>query len=583
MLASSSKRVLGASLSKPQTSRTASSAQRVSKVADVARTRALATQALPSRTWKRADVVQDSQGLRGRPWNFEPDLVKFKRGSQTTAYNLRLNSHLENGSTIAVIQKAAEMKAKNIAPDLYTYNTIIQALGINALHQEAWAAFKDMKAMGIEPDVNSFNGLILGVRYCSTDQLHNILAEMDRHNIRPNSKTYDLTISYYLEGGNLEMALYRLAEMNDLGFSPSLQIAQLLIDAAAETGHARLALDLAEAYEQTTIRRLDNTTWVKLLVACADNLYAGGVKRCWKKVVDELRILPDEGLCQSVLHTAARHGLPTLAADAIRSLETMGVKFRELHFAPLLDAFVRNGQLKEAFRTLDLMRSSNIIPKLYTAETILQSIRRDPDTIDEAYAMLEELHSEGQKVDVVAANIIIKASSFLNDLQRAAGIYKAMPSLDVQPDVDTFNLLLSACIKVKHLELGQRLFGEMQEAGLKPTETTYYRLICLVLAQADYENAFFYLEEMKAAGISPSYAVYEQLVKKCVSAGDARYNLAVEELEQMGYEVSTGLRSFIDSGGKEWKEFRPEEERLPYETRQRLRSVKERNPSPTED
>lgn len=253
-----------------------------------------------------------------------------------------------------------------------------------------------------------------------------------------------------------------------------------------------------------------------------------------------------------ILHTAARHGLPTLAADALRCLEKIGVRLLEVHFTPLLESFVRNGQLKEAFRVLSLMRSNKIEPAIEATHSIFNTIRRDPDHIDNAYTALEELHNAGEVVDVSAINVVIASSAFLRDLQRAVGVYKAMPSLNVKPNVDTYDIVFSACARSRHIELAERLFAEMKDAGLKPTEKTYTRFISVILTQADYENAFFYLEEMKGRGFQPAYGLYEAIVKKCVSVGDTRYKLAVEELEQAGFAMSPGLRSYIDSGGKEW-------------------------------
>ncbi|EJD02798.1 uncharacterized protein FOMMEDRAFT_86064 [Fomitiporia mediterranea MF3/22] len=393
---------------------------------------------------------------------------------------------------------------------------------------------------------------------------------MNKHSVNPNTRTYDFLINYYLDSDNLEMALLKLAEMNDLGFSPSLKVAKNLSHTAGQYGHARLALELADAYEETTIRRLDSEAWVNILIHSAEQLYAEGVLRCWKKVVTDLRVLVDEGLCQLVLHTAARHGLPVLASEAIRQLEAIGVQYQEYHFSPMLDAFVKNQQLKEAFSVLDLMRQAKVNLTIYSADSILHAIKHDPELIDGAYALLEELHKEGSTVDVIAVNVLIKACAMLNDLQRAVGIYKTMSSLGVQPDAETYEMLLKACRAARHVELGERLFNEMREAGLNPTARSFERLISLVLTQTDYENAFFYLEEMKVSGHTPSYPTYEDIVKKCVSASDGRYKLAVEELKQMGYRVSSRLQNFIDSGGQEWKEQVSEDEKLPFETRKRI-------------
>lgn len=97
--------------------------------------------------------------------------------------------------------------------------------------------------------------------------------EIEKQGLEPNAATYDTILRFHLDCDNLEMALFKLAEMNDMGFQPSLKVMQYLITEIGEVGHVRLALNLADAYEATAVRRLDSDTWVKLLVFCAEELY----------------------------------------------------------------------------------------------------------------------------------------------------------------------------------------------------------------------------------------------------------------------------------------------------------------------
>jgi len=60
------------------------------------------------------------------------------------------------------------------------------------------------------------------------------------------------------------------------------------------------------------------------------------------------------------------------------------------------------------------------------------------------------MRGEGKGVDITAINVIIQASIFFGDIQRAVGTYKSIPEYGIKPNVDTFNLLLSACVAVGH-------------------------------------------------------------------------------------------------------------------------------------
>lgn len=275
-----------------------------------------------------------------------------------------------------------------------------------------------------------------------------------------------------------------------------------------------------------------------------------GVLYAWDKVVKSMSIPLDEGCCLAVLHTAGRHGLTELALEAIRQLKAIGVAWKEHHFAPLVEAFCKAGDVREAFASLSLIRQHGVEPTSETAYPIFQAISQSDEKVDEAWAILEDLKKEGRTIDVVAYNVLIQGCVAIGDLQRALGTYKAAEDLAVKPDIETYNLLLAACIAAEHRELGDRLLTEMRTANIKPNDRTYERLIVLCLTQATYEDAFYYLEEMKSAKLKPSQAIYEAIIRKCVYVGDVRHRIAVEEMREAGYLVSRGLQEFIDNGGQ---------------------------------
>ena len=231
----------------------------------------------------------------------------------------------------------------------------------------------------------------------------------------------------------------------------------------------------------------------------------------------------------------------------------MNVEWAERHFAPVVEAFCQDADVKEAFGILELMRNNGVVPSLETAYPIFEVISGNADAVDEAYGILDDMRQEGRTVDVSAFNVVIQACVALMDLQRALGTYKAASGLGVTPNVETFNLLLSACISLHHRDLGDKLLAEMREAGISPDARTYERLIVLCLTQPTYEDAFYYLEEMKTLGLHPSHAVYEAIIRKCFSVGDTRHQLAMEEMVENGYQVNGKLKAFLSGSQKSGK------------------------------
>ncbi|KAG1809337.1 uncharacterized protein BJ212DRAFT_1379489 [Suillus subaureus] len=496
-----------------------------------------------------------SSTIRNKPWSFVPDQTfqGTARGSAIARYQFRSTGIANSKKTVDALRMCGEMKKEGVKPDIIVYNNLLACLAEDCQTLEAWAVVEDMSSMGIAPDRNTFHHLIHASRRMQSTAMWDILDKMDAENIPPNEQTFQLMIQRYTtaEKRNLEFALQCVYEMGTRGLVLELTIAQDVIRLAAELSFPRLAVDLAENFEATSVRRLSMETWMRCLASSAEILYAEGVQRCWEKVVGDLNVTPDEGLCLDVLHTAGRHGLSDLATDVIRVLRILGADWQEHHFAPLLEALCKAGKLKDAFGTLDLMRSSNIFPTAITARPIYDFLKQDIDKVDGAWELLDKLRSEGKTIDRTAINAIIRAAISLSDLQRAVGAYKAFPDYKCVPDIDTFNSLLSGCIVASHRELGDRLLLELKELGIKPDATTYERIIILCLTQATYEDAFFYLEEMKAQKFVPPRSIYDAIIRTCVAAGDSRYTLALDELKQCGYTVSNSLQEFIDSGGRE--------------------------------
>lgn len=253
--------------------------------------------------------------------------------------------------------------------------------------------------------------------------------------------------------------------------------------------------------------------------------------------VNDLDIVPNEGVCMSVLNAAARHGVPDLATDVLRVLKLLGVVWEEYHFAALIEAFCRNNQLKEALITLHIMRTNEILPLPGTLVPILDCVKADVESLDSAWAIVDEIHETKSGVDIDALKVIIHASVLLGDLQRAVGVYKSFCDYGLEPDVIIFNLLLDGCIAAQHRQLGDLLLADMKEIKVQPNQETYERMIRLCLTQEVYEDAFYYLEEMKAAKFVPPQTVYEALVLKCHSMNDTRMDIALEEMRECGYTM----------------------------------------------
>lgn len=237
----------------------------------------------------------------------------------------------------------------------------------------------------------------------------------------------------------------------------------------------------------------------------------------------------------SILNVAARAGKPEMVSRVLEAMSGLAIEPQEHHLVALMEAYVGAGQVPEAMQVLSTIRSVGLHPTAVTAEPIL-AVLSSADVLDNAFYALEDLKAKGEVIDITALNVIIEASSRLNDLQRVRANQMAASDLGVKLDIDSFNSALSACVGANHRALGDTIMKEMAEAGITPNGTTYHHMILLCTKQAKYDDAFFFLEKSKSEGYKPAREAYRALVIKCQASQDARWQLVVEEMESLGYK-----------------------------------------------
>ncbi|KZW00270.1 hypothetical protein EXIGLDRAFT_667628 [Exidia glandulosa HHB12029] len=447
------------------------------------------------------------------------------------------------------------MKQEGLMPNRATYNSLLRVLARYCFYDEAMAFFEEMKDVDVSPDAETFMHLLHSARNKDERAVEFILDLIRQHGVDMDSGIFHELIVRHVLREELEMCLQRLDDMFAWQVSPLFETVEKVVVLAADKGNARIAYDLLSSYEANSTRRIGGFPWMNVLIACAQSLHEEGTLAAWDKVVKEHQVTPDEGTCNAVLLCAARYGHPDLAASVLEQLDVMGADKREHHFAALLEACAKGDLVKLALEVLTFMRRAGTKPTTLSATPLFDILKDDTDKADVAFNLLYDIHADGTKVDVTAMNVLVQAAVHQGDFGRAVGIYRAAPDWNVKPDAATFNIMLRGCLEQKNAEMAERVASEMQEHRVKPNTETFETLIEIALLPAQYEDAFYYLLEMKKAELVPSMHVYEQLIRKCILNADTRYELALEEMKEHGYEVRVGLQEFIDRKGK--KVFEP--------------------------
>jgi hypothetical protein len=96
---------------------------------------------------------------------------------------------------------------------------------------------------------------------------------MNELNMTPNAQTFSLILARPLRAKNLEMVVQYIGEMVTRGIVPELKTATAAIMLAANLGHPRLAIEMANYFDETSVRRLDSEVWLNCLITSAEDLY----------------------------------------------------------------------------------------------------------------------------------------------------------------------------------------------------------------------------------------------------------------------------------------------------------------------
>lgn len=253
---------------------------------------------------------------------------------------------------------------------------------------------------------------------------------------------------------------------------------------------------------------------------------------------------PDEGICQHVLHIAAKHDDPELGSHAFRLLGKMGYPYREPHVIPLLEVFASRRQWKNAFRLFITMRNAGLKPSRATAKAVVRFLNEDRNAARLAFAVLEELHLENA-ADIAAVNLVLHGLAHDPDPQIANQAFEKVKTWGLELNIETIDAVLDACILNKDAARGIQVFESYIPAKFEPTVTTLSKMVTLMCTQDNYEDAFVYLEKMKSARMIPLRGCYYRLVKRLASANDPRLQAALEEMQACGYEITNFLQGHL--------------------------------------
>lgn len=152
---------------------------------------------------------------------------------------------------------------------------------------EAVTQYNRMKKVGVKPDVNIYNKILLACSKAGqNDVASEIFNDMQKDKIPANAATYNKLISANGKKGDWKKAFEYFYEMEKHGITADIISFNSLITALGKGGHWDLAVEAFSEFRQSS-RRLDAIIYGTLITACMENGQPQVALKFLKNAIDD--------------------------------------------------------------------------------------------------------------------------------------------------------------------------------------------------------------------------------------------------------------------------------------------------------
>ena len=356
-----------------------------------------------------------------------------------------------------------------------------------------------------------------------------------------------------LRDRQIELALDALNQMRRDGVRIETWLHDMVIYTLCSAEEFDAALSLMESRVDNGELNISGTLWFHFLDTASSALHHAATLFAHRARVETFYLNPPTGMCNNILNTAARHGDTYLATSILRVLgRRSGNPIQLHHYEALLDTYVAANDLRTAFSLLTIMADAGHSPTEASTREIYIHLCQSPTLPGKAIAILKNLKDQDRQVPIQAANVVMQASIFHQNLPAAMSLYSSLHSLapNLKPDTASFNILFRGCVQAAKKDQAMFLASEMVALKIAPDALTYDRLILVCLNTSnDIEDAWRYFEEMKDNDWWPRDGTAIALGRRACELGDRR----VWDLEQMSDNRGISKAKLQHLIGEHWR------------------------------
>jgi len=429
---------------------------------------------------------------------------------------------------------AAEALEAGVA-DVITSNTIIKAHLHNGSVPKARIALAEMRRLGMEPNVVTYNEF-LDAAVGSTGGLPwAIVDEMLECGLKPNAVSCSILLKTVQKNGYAAdiQRITSLLESLELD-----EMDEVLFSSACEAGIRSNQVEFLRRQLQS--RRASQRITIKGAPAFGSIIRAygfiGDIEGVWDtwREMRARRVLPTSitlgCMVEAVVSNAGPETGYKMIQEAAKDDETR----------PLLNAIIYCSVMKGFSHQKNFARMWEVYQEVLNGEhkcsivtynTLVDACARCNE-MARVPELLQHMDRQGIKPNVVTYGAIIKGYVQENKVDQALALLRDMKkSTPFSPDEIAFNTCLDGCARNGFFDRGLELLQEMESSGVTPTNFTLSILVKLCNRARRLESAFELCQAVSERhGIRLNIHVYNNLMFACV--GHAQLPRALQVLKR---------------------------------------------------
>jgi pentatricopeptide repeat protein len=361
-------------------------------------------------------------------------------------------------------------RRSELVPNLYCYNTVIDAYAKAGRPNDAQRIFDSLPIHSLQPDIVSY-GALLSSYTSQPAHCEHILNTMP---MDPNHVCYTSVITAYARAGQHEDVIRLLVKMREASVELNPATFNLLISSYTASG-------LMTAAERTISFMIESNVMpdlVNFTTVMTGYASIGQPERA-EYLLQRLRKLslsPNAVCYLTVIQAYVKSSQPREAERTLREMIDEGIEPTVKCYAAIMNGYSRASSPAEAQRIYEEMRERGIEANVVIFNTLINSYCRVAQP-QEGEKILKELllHLEQEEME---ATIQQMASSSSPDFPPASS-KRFKPSRLVRPDEISFASLIASYCKQNLIDDGARLLSEMRRPNLqlKPDMITYATVI----------------------------------------------------------------------------------------------------------